>query len=213
MATAAATVFLGDSMFMQPPTFKQVLKTLRQNFWRLFVCQGLLRGVLVAWLLVGTLSPDNVMPGDFLLPMLAAALLLLRGLRPYINEIILLERNPLRASDPRTITIGRRSSKLHANNSGELLARFLGMGLLTVLLCIAVIFTGWFVLGTVLGSWRWGPVMLQIVLPGGMWVVASYMAVIRYLAYLDLRIRREGWAVELRMRAEAARLSKQMFKT
>ena len=40
------------------------------------------------------------------------------------------------------------------------------------------------------------------------WIVVGYFSVVRFLSYLDLRIRREGWEVELRMRAEGARLTR-----
>jgi hypothetical protein len=39
-----------------------------------------------------------------------------------------------------------------------------------------------------------------------LWTVAGFFAVVRFLAYVDLRIRREGWEVELMMRAERDRL-------
>lgn len=211
LATSVATVYLGDAMFLEKPTLRAVLKNLSKLSGRIFVCQGLLRGVLPAWLLAATLSPFETTPGDVLLPLLAMALFLLRALRPYVSEIVLLERNPLRSRDQRAITIGRRSAKLHNPNSGDLLARYLAIALLTVLLVIVVLFGIWFIAGTVLGDWRWGPVMLHVVLPGAMWLVAGYMAVVRYLAYLDLRIRREGWAVELQLRAEANRLQRQAF--
>jgi hypothetical protein len=48
------------------------------------------------------------------------------------------------------------------------------------------------------------------VLPVVLWIVGGYMTVVRFLGYLDLRIRREGWEVELTMRAEAARLARQL---
>ena len=38
-----------------------------------------------------------------------------------------------------------------------------------------------------------------------LWLVLGGFAVVRYLSYLDLRIRREGWEVELLVRAEEAR--------
>jgi hypothetical protein len=44
--------------------------------------------------------------------------------------------------------------------------------------------------------------------PISLWIVAGIMAVVRFLSYLDIRIRQEGWAVELRMRAEAIRFQK-----
>lgn len=209
LATAAATVFLGDAMFLEPPTLRSVMKTLWQFKWRLFVCQLLLRGVLPAWLLAGTLSREGPMPGDFLLPLLALYLLIVRGVRPYVNEIVLLERNPLRSRDPRAITIGRRASKLHGPNSGELFGRFLVSGLLSIALCLSLLMSLWFVQGIFFNDWKWGFAMTFVGLPASMWIVAAYMAVVRYLSYLDLRIRREGWAVELMLRAEASRLSKQ----
>ena len=209
LATAAATVFLGDAMFLEPPTLRQVLKTLWQFKWRLFVCQLLLRGVLPAWILAGTLSRDQPMPGDFLLPLLVLYLLLVRAVRPYINEIVLLERNPLRARDPRAITIGRRASKLHGPAGGELFGRFLACIPLSVLLTLSLVMSLWFVQGLFFFDWKWGVAMIHVALPAAMWIVASFMAVVRYLSYLDLRIRREGWAVELMLRAEASRLMKQ----
>jgi hypothetical protein len=38
----------------------------------------------------------------------------------------------------------------------------------------------------------------------------GYFTVARFLGYLDLRIRNEGWEVELMMRAEATRMSRQL---
>ena len=42
------------------------------------------------------------------------------------------------------------------------------------------------------------------------WIVMGYSTVVRFLSYLDLRIRNEGWEIELKMRAEAARLTRQV---
>ncbi len=211
LATSAATIFLGDAMFLEPPTMRQIFRVLWQFKWRIFVCQLLLRGVLPAWILAGTLSTDSPMPGDFLLPLLALYLIFLRALRPYINEIVLLERNPLRARDPRAITVGRRASKLHGPSAGELFGRFLACIPLSVLLCLSLLLSIWWVQGVLFGQWRWGITMTYIALPAAMWIVAGYMSVVRYLSYLDLRIRREGWAVELILRAEATRLMKQFI--
>jgi len=43
--------------------------------------------------------------------------------------------------------------------------------------------------------------------PLALWFVAGFMTIVRFLQYLDLRIRQEGWEVELRMRAAGARIS------
>ncbi len=42
------------------------------------------------------------------------------------------------------------------------------------------------------------------------WLVMAYFTVVRFLSYLDQRIRAEGWEVELLLRAERARLESQM---
>jgi hypothetical protein len=47
-------------------------------------------------------------------------------------------------------------------------------------------------------------------MPLALWMVIGLMTVARYLSYLDLRIRREGWEIELKMRAEAGRLTRQL---
>jgi hypothetical protein len=122
----------------------------------------------------------------------------------------LLERNPLKARDPRAITIGRRASKLHGPSGGELLGRFLACLPLAAVLTTALVMAFWWVQGIFLGDWKWGFALIHVATPAAMWIVAAYMAVVRYLSYLDLRIRREGWAVELLLRAEAARLTRQM---
>mgnify|MGYP007059416068 CR=1 FL=1 len=209
IATAAATLFLGDAMFLEPPTVRNVLKSLWSLSGKLFLTQGLLRGVIPAMGVALTLGPDRWL-ADVVLPMIAAYLVIMRAVRPFVNEIILLERNPLWSRDKRTITIARRSGKLHNPNAGELFGRYLGIICMSVLLSTIILFGVWFGVGTLFSDWTWGPVMLHVVFPASLWTVAAYMAVVRYLSYLDLRTRREGWALELLMRAEANRLQKQM---
>ena len=48
--------------------------------------------------------------------------------------------------------------------------------------------------------------MIHVVVPVALWTVAGFMAVVRFLSYMDLRIRNEGWEVELLLRAAAERL-------
>jgi hypothetical protein len=42
--------------------------------------------------------------------------------------------------------------------------------------------------------------------------VIGFFAIVRFLSYLELRIRAEGWEIELLLRAEAARLARQIRK-
>ena len=74
-----------------------------------------------------------------------------------------------------------------------------------ILLTGAVAATFVFASGTLFNDWQPGPAMIRFMYPATLWIVAGYLSVVRFLSYLDLRIRHEGWEVELRLRAEASR--------
>jgi hypothetical protein len=57
-----------------------------------------------------------------------------------------------------------------------------------------------------IGEPSWDSWTVQLLVPIAFWMTAGFSIVVRFLSYLDLRIRQEGWEVELLMRAEAARL-------
>ena len=131
---------------------------------------------------------------------------ILRMARPFIVEIVLLEKNPVFAKDKKAITIGRRSRRLHGPSSGELFGRSLIVGLVLWTAVISVSFSFLFIQGLMTNLWVWGPMMVRVFVPLSLWIVAIYTTVYRFLSYLDLRIRREGWEVELKVRAAAAEL-------
>jgi hypothetical protein len=211
LASAVTTLFLGQVMFRQPVCLADTARDLASLAHRLLWGQGVLRGVFLAWFLAACISPDEVFsPVELFLPILCVLVGFARCLRPYLTEIILLERNPYRARDAGGMTVRVRSRKLHSPNSGDLVGRALGIAPIAVLLVASLIGSWWFLIGTFSNDWTWGPVMVHLVAPVAMWLVAMYFTVVRFLSYLDLRIRREGWEVELKMRAEAARLARQV---
>jgi len=147
----------------------------------------------------------------------------LRVFRPYINEIILLEKNPVWTRQPNTITIGKRSSHLHGPYAGDLLVRWFGTAAIALLLVSLALTTAIVLQGVLISDWpiAWSlePLemssnldwfKLEIAYPACLWLVVMFLAVVRFLSYLDLRIRHEGWEVELLMRAEALRLATRM---
>ncbi len=73
----------------------------------------------------------------------------------------------------------------------------------SILLAACLTLSFWFVAGILTSQWRWGPLIIHLFLPLALWLVVIYATVARFLNYLDLRIRREGWEVELRVRAAA----------
>lgn len=202
-----ATAYLGQAVFLEQPrvwkTIVDVLKLTPRLIW----CQLIVRGILPAWLLVGFIDRYTEFTlNEVGLVFVALGAAIVRSIRPFMNEIVVLERNPLRAPSG-AMTIGRRSTILHGPSIGDLFARWFGSALIGILLVLSVYHTFIFCSGVLLNSWQPGAVMLQLMLPLSMWIVAMYFTVFRFLCYLDLRIRHEGWEVELRLRAEAARLT------
>ena len=71
-------------------------------------------------------------------------------------------------------------------------------------------FSIWFLGGLLADDWQLGEIVYTLYYPLALWLVMGFFAVVRFLGYLDLRIRREGWEVELMMRAEGAQLERQL---
>lgn len=210
LAGIFTTKFLGDAVFVERPPLRTVLSTTLRLFPRLVWCQLILRGVLPLWVILTRIQRgfDAEVAGSyFWLMMLVMVATGLRGFRPFINEIVLLECCPLLAKDAQTVTISRRSGYLHSPSSMDVLSRWLGSVVLAVMLTGVVQGCFLFCWGVFLNSWRPGPEWFMITYPIALWTVAWFMTVVRFLGYLDLRIRHEGWETELLLRAEAARLA------
>ncbi|QDU29201.1 hypothetical protein ETAA8_43080 [Anatilimnocola aggregata] len=209
LASIFVVGYMGPAVFMEKPTIKQVFWDTLRQFPSLFIAQCLLRCVLPVWLLAAMM--DRIEPNwpieafviPFLLLPLATAV---RAFRPYINEIILLEKNPLRSNNPQVLTIGKRSAHLHGPYGSDLFVRWLGTLLISLAL-VAMIGVSTLTLQSVLFSnseLNW--LLVYIWYPAVLWTVVSLISLVRFLDYLDLRIRHEGWEVELLMKAEALRL-------
>jgi hypothetical protein len=215
LGSVFATAYLGQAMFVDRPQLGQIALDVLKLAPRIAWCQLLVRGVLPVWLLL--LALDRFSDFDptieaLGLGALACYVLGLRFWRPFINEIVLLERTPLIARGKEALTVRRRSRQLHAPSSGNLFLRGLAASILAVCLTLACFGTFVFISGIFLNDWRPGPFMIGIVLPLSMWIVTGYLSVVRFLNYLDLRIRHEGWEVELRLRAEGERLASRLVK-
>ena len=207
LASVFVTAYLGEAVFMQKPTFRQVLKTVLRHSPGLFLCQLLIRGILPAWVLVGMMDRYGENVGvEVFLWLLAAYTSLFRSFRPYINEIILLEKNPIRTRNPSAISINKRSGHLHNSSSGDLFARWLTSSMLALLLLVIILAALYLGVGVLISQYEMNWYFTVFIYPAAFWVVVGFYSVVRYLDYLDLRIRYEGWEVELLMRAEAARM-------
>jgi hypothetical protein len=146
------------------------------------------------------------------LPQLLVLQVLLRPLAffwTYLNEIILLDRNPLRRKSSGNSSTFSRARDIHHNIGGDLFGQwvisvFLG-ALLVLSWWLSIVMVRWMLLGQM----EWDLSLFTVYLPLTVWLAIGFFCVVRFLSYVDLRIRREGWEVELVVRAEGARLTRQ----
>lgn len=189
LATAPITLYLGQALFLERPGPGKLLKDFATSLPQLILYQVLARAIVV-W-------PVIFIPVVFV------------GW-PYLSEIILLERNPWRKRSPTGTSTITRSSNMHGRNRGELFNRWFGSLLLGLLLTFVFWRSVWFLVRILSGDMESNTPQFTIWFNVALWLVIGYFAIVRFLSYLDLRIRTEGWEVELLLRAEAARLNRQI---
>lgn len=216
LVAAICAAYLGPAVFGDDRPLRQVLGTLVRRSGACLVVYGLARAILPAWLLLlGTdrfsgLGPLGVL-GLLTLGMWAG---LVRAMRPYVSEVLLLERVALNSG---------RSGALHRPVAGELLWEAIVLAAVGGVLSLSVTLVALLAWGVLLNDWPlvhlpdtdtlgWNlsGLKLHVVYPLSLWLVAVYLAVVRFLRYLDLRIRNEGWEVELRLKAEGRRLAAEL---
>ena len=206
IATIPATAVLGRVMFLQDLSFRAVLLDIRESIGRLIWTQGFIRGGIFVVPIALTL--DSSFESGLLLTFLTFYVVILRAARPFLNEVVLLERTPIRTGNGknRRVTLMRRMASLHARQTGGLILRAFVMAAAIVILAFNLMLTFWFVLSIVTGNWQFSSGFLQFVWPLCMWIAVTWASVVRFLCYIDARIRREGWEVELRVKAAAIEL-------
>jgi hypothetical protein len=214
-ATAILTMFLGAAVFEEGINVRKALQETWSRLPQMVWCQGIVRGVVPAIACVALArwmdaEESHWVFDGFFLSVIGLWSICLRAFRPFINEIVLLERNPLRARSAQAITAGKRSKYLHEPSGGDLVVRWMGAALVGTLIASAFTLTMVALIGMLFGYWQWGWFMLLVGMPLVFWLTAGYMGVVRFLNYLDLRIRHEGWEVELRLRAEAVRMTSKL---
>lgn len=198
--------FLGPAVFMETRKPMQIVRDVFRYSVQLIWTQLVLRGVLVAWLIYALLDREMINETELLMiiPIMIYSAVI-RAVRPFTTEIILLERSPLFSRDPLVLSLGKRSRALH-DPRGDLFGRSVLMSQLTRLMTFTLLIT-WSALFVVLfNESLFAPWAVAWLLPLPLWMGGVYLAVARYLSYLDVRIRNEGWEVELLLSAEGERL-------
>jgi len=207
IAGVLTTTLIGRAVFEQGVTWRSSLTELRKMFWRLFWVLGVVRGPIPLMILIASNWGQGLAPWrEIVFPIACLfAVGFQRGRRPFLPEILLLERCPLRAKMKGVITVGRRAAALHGPLTGELIGRFITVSLMLCVLSLAAFQTMLSIRGVLFGQWDWGPIVYTIFIPLSLWFAAALSTLIRFLSYLDTRIRLEGWEVDLAIRAETQR--------
>lgn len=207
IAGALATYMLGQSIFEQQISLGKAIAEVRPVGWQLIQVLGVGRLAIPAMMLAGwRWNTETNVFFDFLVPfvfLLIAALI--RSNRPFVGEMILLERCPRRSNQAGVVTLRRRSKALHTPMASELGGRFLIVALTLVVLAACLFYALIWARGIALGDWASDAFTLLVFFPLALWLIASLSVVVKLLGYLDARIRLEGWEVELAIRAEAIR--------
>ena len=181
-ATLLLTLYLGQVTFSKRFSSRRAWRDFVRTFPQMLCFQVLLRGVCM-------------------LVCLAAPVVFLEMF--FLNEIILLEQTPLKS------TWARRTA-LNTGSLGNIIAlRLIDL----VILCVGMISVT-LLLRTISELWedrfRFDPEAILDTafevdwqIQAAFWIVIVFLTVFRFVSYLDCRIRREGWDVELKLRAQA----------
>lgn len=209
LATSLMTIYLGQVLFRTRSTTRQLVRELARCGGQLLWYQGVVRGGLLA-LLAAALTDwiDGEGFGEFVIWMVALWALGARGVRPYLNEVILLERNPRRSTAATAMTTARRNAALHAGFGGDSFVQLVGFGILAMICSGSIWLTLCYLRAEFFNAIETDRATMTVLLPIALWATVWFLAIVRFLGYLDLRIRREGWEVELAIRAEAATLAR-----
>ncbi len=211
-ALSAVTYFIGQAVFIERPSPRQVFAAVWQRFGSIVFVLGILRMAIAAFLpavllfLTPVFRPEIEIP--FFLLGLCGVVYFVRGFRPFAAEILLLERCPVFKSKkrPDQLAYGQRSRWLHSSLYNELFGVHVGVNIIEILTALSLSMSAVFLVGVLTGIWSWGFWMDLFLYPLIVWIVSTWGAVIRFLLYMNSRIRIEGWEIELRLKAEAQRL-------
>ena len=153
--------------------------------------------VIVAWV---EALPQLVLYTVFLLPLIL--------FYDNLPEIVALERSPLFRKKKDQITTFRRLKNFHRDRFGEQFTLLYPLFIFCVILIPTLGLAVWAVFYLCVGPIERFPVLFYAILaPVVCWTVTLFLLVFHFLRYIDMRIEREGWDVELVFRAERSRMT------
>lgn len=208
LAGVLTTTYIGQAIFETRPTWKSVIRDTLRISANLVLALGIYRCAIPASILVALVfgQPFSPLLEIFGLLALVGYAYVIRSVRPFLPEILLLERCPMTTKDPKTLTAGKRSGLLHSPISGDMLGRMIAVSAVNAVLTLAIFYSLVFVAETILMVRQWSLLVTLVFIPFTLWTVAAFDTVLRFVSYMDSRIRLEGWEVELLLRAEYFRI-------
>ena len=212
LALCGVTYFIGQAVFGDKPTLRNVFSAIWSRLGAILLIQGGLRMSILVFVPLAFLFQSPVFRPEIEIPLylmcLCSYVFMLRGFRPFSLEILLLERCPiyLPKKEKERIAYRRRSSWLHSGMAFELFGMHIGVTLIEILTTLSVSLSTLFLIGVLTGIWSWGPWMDMFFFPMILWGIATWGTVIRFLNYMNSRIHTEGWEIELKLKAESQRL-------
>ena len=206
-AGVVTTIYLGQAVFEHRPTWQSAMRIARQQFWRWSFCLGIRRLAIPALFLAGIrlFQPVDWAYDGFVPAAIFLFVMVIRAGRPFLPEMILLEMCPLKSNDKHEITLARRARALHRPAGSDVGSRWLSVAMTLTVLFFGLFYSLVWVRGITTGYWNLGLFTLLILYPLALWTIGGISVIVRMIAYLDTRIRLEGWDVELAVRAEAMR--------
>jgi len=153
--------------------------------------------VLVAWV---EALPQLVIYTIFLVP-----LILVYDCLP---EIVALERSPFFRGRKDQITTYKRLKNFHRDRFGEQFIMLFPLFLFWIILAPTLAIAVYYVLYLGVGPFvKYAGLYYAIGVPVVCWTVTLFLLVFHFLRYIDMRIEREGWDVELVFRTERSRMT------
>ena len=177
LATAPLTIVLGSLMVGTRPRPRQVAVSIFRQIGPLLIYQVSLRSLLIGSVVLAWLVPTRL---------------------AFLNEIVLLERG-------KWWKVWSRCTDLSSERGGDLFGQWMAQVFFGSLFVVAFWIATSQVVGVLEGELTWGYSDWDFVFNTptwvGVWIAVAFFAVVRFLSYIDQRIRLEGWEVELRLRA------------
>ena len=208
------THYLGQAMFSSNPQAGDSVKAIRKMkskffFGWLHLMNRMVLPVIciVALLLLSTEDELSGLLGGFVLPTLVFIGIVVRARTPYLSEILLLEEAPRKSDSSKAQSYSSRSRNLLGAPGADYFVKFSLATMIGIALSLAI-YESLCLLDSVLGLQSIANSNLNFMYwQISLWLVVALIAVNRFLSYIDLRIRTEGWAVRLRLMAEEKRMA------